>query len=113
MFSKQLCKVTAPQLFNLKWKVEGPFVWGWDQNENMYAPSKIKPPLPKVVSPLQKGLLHGPYNERYCNSFQTTINEAGLCYTFNNYNLGTKGRVAKFVEFQDRHLNAMNLYINV
>ena len=39
----------------------------------------------------KKGLLHGPYNERYCNSFQTTINEAGLCYTFNNYNLGTKG----------------------
>ena len=70
----------------------------------IYAPSKIKPLLHKVISPQQKGLLHGPYNERYCNSFQTTINEAGLCYTFNNYNLGTKGRVAKVVKFQDRQL---------
>ena len=40
MFSKQLCKVIAPQLFNLKWKgkVEGLFVWGWDQNEYMHLP---------------------------------------------------------------------------
>lgn len=33
----------------------------------------------------------GPYNEKYCNAFQTTINEEGLCYTFNNFNLGTSG----------------------
>ena len=186
MFSKQLCKVIAPQLFNLKWKgkVEGLFVWGWDQNEYMHLPrltllqpgfvtryavtmiklslpswNRVKPLLPKgpfnnyvdkmrrgggqkmsgfcprsgykncpcrggsqkmakfcprncwmapkVISPQPKGLLHGPYNERYCNSFQTTINEAGLCYTFNNYNLGTKGRVAKVVEFQERHLTTL------
>ena len=34
------------------------------------------------------GVKFGPYRELYCNDFQTTINEKGLCYTYNNYNLG-------------------------
>ncbi len=37
------------------------------------------------------GLKFGPYGERYCNSFQTTVNEVGLCYTINNVDLGTSG----------------------
>ena len=32
------------------------------------------------------GILLPEYGERYCNDFQTTFNEYGLCYTFNNVN---------------------------
>ena len=28
------------------------------------------------------------YQESYCNAFQTTFNEHGLCYTYNNADQG-------------------------
>ena len=28
------------------------------------------------------------YKERYCDAFQPTFNEHGLCYTFNNPDVG-------------------------
>lgn len=37
---------------------------------------------------LDEGLRFGPYGEQYCQGFQTTINEVGLCYSYNNYDLG-------------------------
>ena len=41
------------------------------------------------------GLSYGPYGERYCKDFQSTINEEGLCYTWNNVELGTSGMIEK------------------
>ncbi len=37
------------------------------------------------------GLPFGPYGESYCDEFQTTFNEYGLCYTYNNFDLKTNG----------------------
>jgi hypothetical protein len=37
------------------------------------------------------GVEFGPYGERYCDSFQATFNEYGLCYTYNNEDLHTNG----------------------
>ncbi len=36
----------------------------------------------------EEGVRHGPYGARYCDSFQTTFNEMGLCYTYNAGDLG-------------------------
>ena len=36
----------------------------------------------------QHGSYIEAYQENYCNSFQTTFNEHGLCYTFNNADQG-------------------------
>ena len=43
-------------------------------------------PFCKYGSREGDGILLREYSERYCNSFQTTFNEHGLCYTFNNVN---------------------------
>ena len=34
------------------------------------------------------GVKLDPYTEHFCKGFQATINEVGLCYTYNNYDLG-------------------------
>ena len=34
---------------------------------------------------LLQGAQMGPYKERFCQSFQTTANEDGICYTYNNH----------------------------
>lgn len=36
----------------------------------------------------EQGAYLSAYQEHYCNSFQTTFNEYGLCYTFNNADQG-------------------------
>ncbi|XP_059093651.1 uncharacterized protein LOC131888743 [Tigriopus californicus] len=41
---------------------------------------------------LDSGIKYGPYDEHYCHSFQTTFNDHGLCYTFNNFDLGFDDR---------------------
>ncbi len=43
-------------------------------------------PFCKYGSREGDGILLPEYGERYCNAFQTTFNEYGLCYTFNNVN---------------------------
>ena len=43
-------------------------------------------PFCKYGSREGDGIVLPEYGERYCNSFQTTFNEYGLCYTFNNVN---------------------------
>ena len=35
-----------------------------------------------------KGRPFGPYGDNYCEDFQPTFNENGLCYTYNNHELG-------------------------
>jgi hypothetical protein len=37
------------------------------------------------------GVEFGPYGDRYCDNFQPTFNEYGLCYTYNNEDLHTNG----------------------
>ena len=37
------------------------------------------------------GVPFGPYGESYCDAFQSTITEYGLCYTYNNEDLHTNG----------------------
>ena len=34
--------------------------------------------------------IQSPYQESYCKDFQTTFNEQGQCYSFNNVNLNVK-----------------------
>lgn len=34
------------------------------------------------------GAFFTEYEEQFCNAFQTTFNEHGLCYTFNNADQG-------------------------
>lgn len=43
---------------------------------------------------LDSGIKYGAYDEHYCHSFQTTFNDHGLCYTFNNFDLGFDDRAA-------------------
>ena len=43
----------------------------------------------------------------YCNKFQTTFNEHGMCYTYNNYELSLD-KVCKYRDQQDTSLTFNN-----
>ena len=44
------------------------------------------------------GVLLPDYGDRFCDDFQTTFNEHGLCYTFNNVNQVRLYQVLRFVK---------------
>ncbi len=87
-FSKELLTIVkqshhAPQVFDYFEEAEQPYQkvaaatipFCWYYNANI----------------TNSGMPFGPYGERYCQEFQTTFNEYGLCYTYNNFDLDTNG----------------------
>ncbi len=59
--------------------------------------SKEGKPVPQSAFPTcvydggAEGITVPRYDSPFCNKFQTTFNEIGMCYTYNNYELDLEG----------------------
>lgn len=86
----QSLKYDSELLQLMRLSLHPPHLAEWDQErKGLNSVPNAAFPFCFYQDETEEGLEYGPYKEHYCHAFQMTMNEKGLCYTYNNFNLGS------------------------